>query len=203
MDKDLQSFFGLSGDNNNNCDSLASVNEGYGQNNHIESEEYGPQFQWPGTKPNMENPPMENGILFISQVPRLIDQKKKEYGILLMEKQQLTKITEEKEKKSNEVERNLQQLYQEEKSALAYLKWHYGLKKVLWVAYGIDIEEIMEFAKVMHDFKTLGFDALRIYSEYHSALSLRQKTKDNERKNKELYNQGAASIGHFYRFSPS
>ncbi len=60
---------------------------------------------------------------------------------------------------------------------------------MLWVAYGIDIEEIRDFAKVMHDFKTLGFDALKIYNEYHSALSLRQETKDNERKNKELYDQ--------------
>ncbi len=60
---------------------------------------------------------------------------------------------------------------------------------MLWVAYGIDIEEIRDFAKVMHDFKTLGFDAAKIYNEYHTALSLRQETKDNERKNKELYDQ--------------
>ncbi len=55
---------------------------------------------------------------------------------------------------------------------------------MLWVAYGIDIEEIRDFAKVMHDFKTLGFDAAKIYNEYHTALSLRQETKDNEMKNK-------------------
>ena len=62
---------------------MESVNEGYEQDNHIEGEEYGSQLQSPNTKPNMENPPAENRILFISQVSNLIDQKKKEYGILL------------------------------------------------------------------------------------------------------------------------
>ena len=89
--RDLQCLFDFVGDKNNKCNSLVSVNYGYDQDNHIEGDEYDHQIQRPDTKPNEQNPSIENGILFISQVPRYIAQKKKEYRMLVENKQDLLK----------------------------------------------------------------------------------------------------------------
>ncbi len=79
--------YGYSHNNKNHRNSMASINDGYGQDNHIECGEYGRQQQqqqqrWPDTKPNKQNPPLDDGVPFVSQVSRYIDQKKKENRML-------------------------------------------------------------------------------------------------------------------------
>jgi len=142
--------------------------------------------------PNKQNPPLENGVPFVSQVSHFIDQKKKEYGMLKGDKQGLIKEIDILDLKKDKAVQNLKQLDHKEKSAMVYLKWYYELKRVLWDAYGINIDDVQDFAKLMHDFKNNGYDAPAIIFEYNSALSLRLEVLDNERKNKELYKRGAS-----------
>lgn len=137
--KDLQDFCSHIHDNNNHCNSLAQVNEGYDQDSHIEGEEYGHQQQWPYTKPNKQNPPAEKGILFISRVSHLIGQTKKEYGMLKGDKQQLIKEIEELDKKRDKAEQNLKQTLQKEKFALSHIGWFSKLKEDLFDGHGIKI----------------------------------------------------------------
>ena len=85
--KDLLNFFDHS-HNNNHRNSLICTNNGNGQDNHMEDGEHGHPQQQPDTdKPDVQNPPVENGILFISQVPQYIAQRKKEYRMLVENKQ--------------------------------------------------------------------------------------------------------------------
>ncbi len=188
--RDLFDSFGNSHNNNNHHNSLTCANNGDGQDYHMEDEEHWHQQQWLDTnKPNIQNSPMRTGIPLISRVSHYITQKKKENRMLVENKQDLLKETDDIYTKKDKAVQNLNEIVQKEKSIMGYIKWYYGLKRVLWDLYGIKIDEVKDFAKVMHDFKTLGFDAFRIYSLYNSALSLRQEVKDNERRNKELYDQ--------------
>jgi hypothetical protein len=74
---------------------------------------------------------------------------------------------------------------------MAYIRWYHELKKVLSNTYGMDISETKDLAKLMHDFNIHGYSAIEIIKEYNSALSLRLEVADNERKNRDLYEQRA------------
>ncbi len=100
--------------------------------------------------------PFETGIPFVSQVSNYIAQKKKEYRMLEENKQDLIKEIDTIDKKKDKAEQNLNQLDLKGKSAMVYLKWYYELKRVLWDTYGINIDDVKEFAKLMYDFKNNG-----------------------------------------------
>ncbi len=193
--RDLLDFYGHGySHNNNNRNSLPSIDNGYDQDNHIEDGEYGQQQQqWADTKQNKQNPPLENGVPFVSQVSHYIAQKKKEYGMLKGDKQDLIKEIDDLDKKRDKAEQNLKQLYQKEKFALSHINWFSKLKKELWVNYGIKIEEdIQSFAQLINDFKSHNFDAFKILNEYLTSLSLKLTIKTDESKVKELEKQIAS-----------
>ncbi len=151
--RDLQGFCGHSHDNNNHCDSLASDNLGHNQGNHNEGEDYGyqqQQQQWaPDTKPNTENPPAENGILFISRVPQYIAQRKKEYRRLVENKQGLIKEIDNLYTIRDKAKQNYTQIYKKEKFALSHIDLFSKLKRELYDGHGIKIEQdIQGFAKM-------------------------------------------------------
>jgi hypothetical protein len=169
--RDLQGFFGHSQNNNNHCGTLASINDGYDLETYIEGDEYGHQQQCPDTKPNEQNPPLENGILFISMVPQYIAQRKKEYRMLVENKQDLLKEIDVIYTERDKAEQNLRQLHQKEKFALSHIEFFSKLKEELYEGHGIKIEEdIQGFAKVINDFKNHNFDTSKILNEYGLSL---------------------------------
>ncbi len=195
--RDLLDFYGHGygygygyGHNNNNRNSLASINDWYGQDIHVESEEYCYQQSPDTTKPNKQNPPLDDGVIFISQIPHYIAQKKKEYGMLKADKQDLIKEIGTLDYKKDKAEQNLEQLHQKEKFALSHINLFSKLKKELWVNYEIKIEEdIQSFAQLINDFKSHNFDAFKILNEYLTSLSLKLTIKTDESKVKELEEQ--------------
>jgi hypothetical protein len=186
--RDLLNFFPNIHNNNNHLTSLTCTNNGDGQDFHMEDGEQGHQQQQPDTnKPNIQNPPVENGLPFISQVPQYIAQRKKEYRMLVENQQDLLKETDAIDTKRDKAEQKLGQIYQKEKFALSHIDLFSKLKKELYDGHGIKIEEdIQGFAKVINDFKNQNFDTAKILNEFLTSMSLKLTIKANESKVKEL-----------------
>lgn len=196
--RDLLDFFPNIQNNNNHRSSLTYTDNGDGQDNHIKNEEPGhqqqQQQQWPNNnKRNIQKLPSENEILFISQVPQYIAQRKKEYRMVVENKQEVIKEIDYLYTIRDKAKQNYRQLHQMEKFALAHIEFFSKLKEELYEGHGIKLEnDIQGFAKMIKDFKDHNYDYSTILNEYLTAVSLKLTIKDNESKAKELAKQIAS-----------
>jgi hypothetical protein len=110
--------------------------------------------------PKRQHQPSETEIPFVSQASQYLVQMAKECNILKENKQELLREIDLLDSKRDHAEDKLNKLVQKEKSAMGYITCFYSLKKVLGDSYAIDISDIKNLSKLIHDFKNHGYDAL-------------------------------------------
>jgi hypothetical protein len=114
-------------------------------------------------------------IPFVSQISIFISQKKKECAEIERYNNFLVKETKRLELRGSQANNNLKKINRNESYAMHFIGWFYRLKKELWDRYGISIEEIPKFAKVIKEIKNHNHDPFEIIREYSEVLSVKQE----------------------------
>ena len=108
----------------------------------------------------------------VSAISRYLENLKKECIKYHHDCKILKKRAKELKSENDRLQVSIDHLYQKEKFALGFLNWFSQLTRKLANEYGIQIEDIDIFAKVMNEFYLQGYDANEILHEYCKAQSL-------------------------------
>ncbi len=84
------------------------------------------------------------------------------------------------------------ELKEDNDKIIRYIKWYYILKKELRERFSIDVDEDFEkFAKLFNDFRIIDFNLPKIMEKYITAISIKDKIKEETQKLEMLQKQNA------------
>jgi hypothetical protein len=117
-----------------------------------------------------------SNTLVFSQIPAYLEQKKQEKDQLEKKVQELKDDTELLQIEKSDSENILKMAMTDYKTSTEQLEWHSGLREEL-AKYGIPINDISQFAKMIDGVRGLGYDPVKITKEILNLEVLRAQYK--------------------------